>query len=57
MAVAAGIPFTVSLYIAGFSLPAALVPTATVAILLAAAACGGLGLAILRASGTRTRTR
>jgi Na+:H+ antiporter, NhaA family len=55
MAVAAGIPFTVSLYIAGFSLPAALVPTATVAILLAAAACGGLGFAILRVSGTRTR--
>jgi Na+:H+ antiporter, NhaA family len=51
MAAAAGIPFTVSLYIAQFSLPAGLVETATVAILLAAAACGLLGFAVLRGSG------
>ena len=51
MALAAGIPFTVSLYIARFSLPADLVETATVAILLAAAACGLLGFAVLRGSG------
>jgi Na+:H+ antiporter, NhaA family len=51
MAAAAGIPFTVSLYIAQFSLPAGLVETATVSILLAAAACGLLGFAMLRASG------
>jgi Na+:H+ antiporter, NhaA family len=51
MGAAAGIPFTVSLYIAQFSLPAALVPTATVAILLSGAACGALGFAILRGSG------
>jgi NhaA family Na+:H+ antiporter len=51
MATAAGIPFTVSLYIAKFSLPAGLVETATVAILLAAAACGLLGFAVLRGSG------
>jgi NhaA family Na+:H+ antiporter len=51
MAAAAGVPFTVSLYIARFSLPAGLVETATVAILLAAAACGLLGFAVLRGSG------
>lgn len=51
MAAAAGIPFTVSLYIAQFSLPATLVQTATAAILLAAAACGVLGFAVLRGSG------
>jgi NhaA family Na+:H+ antiporter len=51
MAAAAGIPFTVSLYIAQFSLPAGLVETATVSILLAAAACGLLGFAMLRGSG------
>ena len=47
MALAAGIPFTVSLYIAQFSLPAGLLETATVAILLAAAACGLLGFGVL----------
>ena len=51
MAAAAGIPFTVSLYVAQFSLPATLVPTATVAILLSGATCGALGFAILRGSG------
>jgi len=53
MAVAAGIPFTVSLYIAQFSLPAELVQTATVAILLSAAACGLLGFGVLRWSRGR----
>jgi Na+/H+ antiporter NhaA len=53
MAVAAGIPFTVSLYIAQFSLPASLVETATVAILLSAAACGLMGFGVLRWSGSR----
>jgi NhaA family Na+:H+ antiporter len=51
MAVAAGIPFTVSLYIAGFSLPADLLETATVAIMLAGVVCGLLGFVILRGSG------
>ena len=37
--------------IAQFSLPSGLVETATVAILLAAAACGLLGFAVLRGSG------
>ena len=53
MAVAAGIPFTVSLYIEQFSLPAALHETATVAILLAAIACGVAGFLILRVAGRR----
>ena len=52
MAAAAGIPFTVSLYIARSSLPAPLVSTATVAILLAAAVCGLVGFAILRSRAT-----
>jgi Na+:H+ antiporter, NhaA family len=44
---AAGIPFTVSLYIAEISLPAGLFETATAAILVAAILAGGLGLAVL----------
>jgi Na+:H+ antiporter, NhaA family len=47
LGVVAGIPFTVSLYIAEISLPVALIPTATVAILLAAFVAGALGLVVL----------
>jgi Na+/H+ antiporter NhaA len=54
MAAAAGIPFTVSLYIAQFSLPARLVETATAAILVAAAACGTAGFVILRMARSRS---
>ena len=48
MSVAAGIPFTVSLYIAQLALPARDLDTATVAILVAAGACGLAAVAILR---------
>jgi NhaA family Na+:H+ antiporter len=44
----AGIPFTVSLYIAQISLPTRLIETATVAIVLAAVVSGILGYLILR---------
>jgi Na+:H+ antiporter, NhaA family len=47
LGVVAGIPFTVSLYIAGISLPVDLIPTATAAILLAAFVAGALGLVVL----------
>ena len=50
---AAGIPFTVSLYLSQLSLPADLLETATVAILVAAGACGAAGLLILRGIGQR----
>jgi len=53
MGAAAGIPFTVSLYLAQLSLPADLLETATVAILVAAGACGAAGLLILRGIGQR----
>jgi len=46
----AGIPFTVSLYVAELALPARLVEPATVAIMLAAAAAGLVGFLLLRRS-------
>lgn len=45
----AGIPFTVSIYLAEISLPERLIPTATVSILVAAVVAGALALAILSA--------
>jgi len=44
----AGIPFTVSLFVAELALPARLVEPATVAIMLAAAAAGLIGFLLLR---------
>src|SRR5262245_54404769 len=55
MGVAAGIPFTVSLYLAQLALPAESRAMATVAILVAAVACGLAALAILRTVGRRGR--
>jgi NhaA family Na+:H+ antiporter len=52
---AAGIPFTVSLYLAQLSMPADQLDVATVAILVAAVACGLAGVAILRTAGRRDR--
>jgi NhaA family Na+:H+ antiporter len=49
----AGIPFTVSLFIAQLALPPQLVEPATVAIILAAAATGLLGFVLLRRIGGR----
>ena len=46
----AGIPFTVSLFVAELALPARLVEPATVAIMLAAAAAGLIGFLLLRRS-------
>jgi Na+:H+ antiporter, NhaA family len=46
----AGIPFTVSLFVAELALPARLVEPATVAIMLAAAAAGLVGFLLLRRS-------
>jgi Na+:H+ antiporter, NhaA family len=46
----AGIPFTVSLFVAELALPVGLVEPATVAILLAAAAAGLIGFLLLRRS-------
>jgi Na+:H+ antiporter, NhaA family len=46
----AGIPFTVSLFVAELALPARLVEPATVAIMLAAAAAGVVGFLLLRRS-------
>jgi NhaA family Na+:H+ antiporter len=51
--VVAGIPFTVSLFIAELALPPRLVEPATVAIILAAAATGLLGFVLLRRIGGR----
>jgi len=51
--VVAGIPFTVSLFIAELALPPRLVEPATVAIILAAAATGLLGFVLLRRTGGR----
>ena len=51
--VVAGIPFTVSLFIAELALPPRLVGPATVAIILAAAATGLLGIVLLRRIGGR----
>ena len=47
----AGIPFTVSLFVAELALPARLVEPATVAIILAAAATGLLGFLLVRRIG------
>jgi Na+:H+ antiporter, NhaA family len=47
LGVVAGIPFTVSLYIAEISLPFDLIPTATAAVLLAAFLAGALGFVVL----------
>ncbi len=47
----AGIPFTVSLFVAELALPARLVEPATVAIILAAAATGLLGFLLCGATG------
>jgi Na+/H+ antiporter NhaA len=55
MGAAAGIPFTVSLYLAQLSMPADQLDVATVAILVAAVACGLAGVAILRTVGRRGR--
>ena len=49
----AGIPFTVSLFVAELALPARLVEPATVAIILAAAAAGLIGYLLLRRSARR----
>ena len=51
--VVAGIPFTVSLFVAELALPPRLVEPATVAIILAAAATGLLGFVLLRRIGAR----
>jgi Na+/H+ antiporter NhaA len=45
-AAAAGIPFTVSIFISGLALPAGLVDVATIGVLSAAVMSGGLALAI-----------
>jgi Na+/H+ antiporter NhaA len=50
----AGIPFTVSLFVAEQALPPGLVEPATVAIILAAAATGLLGFVLVRRSGGRS---
>jgi len=50
MGAVAGIPFTVSLFVAELALPARLVEPATVAIMLAAAAAGLVGFLLLRRS-------
>jgi Na+/H+ antiporter NhaA len=47
-AAAAGIPFTVSIFISELALPASLLQVATIAVLIAAAASGALALVILR---------
>jgi Na+/H+ antiporter NhaA len=47
-AAAAGIPFTVSIFISELALPASLVPVATIAVLAAAVASGALALLIFR---------
>jgi Na+/H+ antiporter NhaA len=47
-AAAAGIPFTVSIFISELALPASLVPVATIAVLAAAMASGALALLIFR---------
>ncbi|HET8525023.1 MAG TPA: Na+/H+ antiporter NhaA [Actinomycetota bacterium] len=51
--VVAGIPFTVSLFVAELALPPGLVEPATVAIMLAAVATGLLGFVLLRRRGGR----
>jgi Na+:H+ antiporter, NhaA family len=51
--VVAGIPFTVSLFVAELSLPPRLVEPATVAIILAAVVTGLLGFVLLRRIGGR----
>ena len=51
--VVAGIPFTVSLFVAELALPPRLIEPATVAIMLAAAASGLLGFVLLRRIGGR----
>jgi Na+:H+ antiporter, NhaA family len=51
--VVAGIPFTVSLFVAELALPPRLVEPATMAIMLAAAASGLLGFVLLRRVGGR----
>ena len=51
--VVAGIPFTVSLFVAELALPPRLVEPATVAIMLAAVATGLLGFVLLRRIGGR----
>ena len=51
--VVAGIPFTVSLFVAELALPARFVEPATMAIMLAAAATGLLGYVLLRRLGGR----
>jgi len=51
--VVAGIPFTVSLFVAELALPPRLVEPATVAIMLAAVATGLLGFVLLRRVGGR----
>ncbi|HET9249634.1 MAG TPA: Na+/H+ antiporter NhaA [Actinomycetota bacterium] len=51
--VLAGIPFTVSLFVAELALPASLVEPATIAILLAAVLAGLLGTFLLRLGGGR----
>jgi Na+:H+ antiporter, NhaA family len=53
--VVAGIPFTVSLFVAELALPPRLVEPATVAIMLAAAATGLLGYLLLRRLGGRAQ--
>jgi Na+/H+ antiporter NhaA len=50
----AGIPFTVSLFVADLALPARLIEPATVAIILAAAATGVLGFLLIRQLVRRT---
>jgi Na+/H+ antiporter NhaA len=47
----AGIPFTVSLFVARIALPAPLVEPATVSILLAALVAGGVGFVLVRRLG------
>jgi NhaA family Na+:H+ antiporter len=54
--VVAGIPFTVSLFVAELALPPRLVEPATVAIMLAALATGLLGFVLLRRIGGRAES-
>ena len=50
----AGIPFTVSLFVAELALPPRLVEPATVAIILAAVATGLVGFLLVRRTGGRS---
>ncbi len=52
---AAGIPFTVSLFVAELALPPRLIQTAIVAIMLSAVVAGLLGFLLLRRGATRSR--